>query len=545
MIEKKVALIGKVNDSGAQRLLVAYEGQSGERQEWIPREAILRQEALPNGRTAFLLGPTETDAGDYDPSKEFSGVSVPMVNEPLDISVADALENDGPLPEEAFDDTRPLSFREAGDDDIPEILLVGGDDESITDVWGGGLLTGGRYDTVCDWDFDPLILPSFVALQEEAAGGVMMPRMRRVNDKNGNAAVFHGFNPKLRSAREPAGAHLGTYSDRYYPLAYPVVFRPILQKAAESGWQASVMAYDRGKKARLDCDVMGAVHHDGMGYGRDMSPEWSTVAESDSGWLAPETMAGLQEQVHKVWRYGFSIHNSLDGKGALKAQAVARRLACTNVGVIGGMRNLVSLRHTKGVMEPMDWDDFAGIIDSIIVSAQRGLGHVEALKNIPVEEVMFERLITLAEREGLISWPRRNEKGEMLGSHMWHLFGHGWTNPTEPWVAVGAGERRTLYHAYQVLTGAITHKPEWRTKGRILKGKTLKMGTFDSRLRKVDALLTGLGRDTMQTYAREVGGPIQPEDWSDLQAYVTEKGVIGLGDDVPTATEVLRVLSPQ
>ena len=96
-----------------------------------------------------------------------------------------------------------------------------------------------------------------------------------------------------------------------------------------------------------------------------------------------------------------------------------------------------------------------------------------------------------------------------------------------------------------MLTGAITHKPEWRTKGRILKGKTLKMGTFDSRLRKVDALLTGLGRDTMQTYAREVGGPIQPEDWSDLQAYVTEKGVIGLGDDVPTATEVLRVLSPQ
>ena len=189
-------------------------------------------------------------------------------------------------------------------------------------------------------------------------------------------------------------------------------------------------------------------------------------------------------------------------------------------------------------MEAIDWDDFADTIDAVITDAQRGLGHVEALKYIPLEEQMFERLLTLCERAGLVNWPRQNKDGVLQGSHMWHLFGHGWTTPSEAWVRVEGDSKKTLYHAYQVLTGAITHKPEWRTKGRVLKGHTINLDTFDRRLAKVDALLTGLGVDTMQKFASDLGRPITIADWDGLREF----GVPAL-DDVPTATEVLRVLN--
>ena len=385
------------------------------------------------------------------------------------------------------------------------------------------------------------MLPAYVPVLDEEesqkrGAQVTAPRMQRVNNKKGESAVFLGFNPNFRSAREPAGALLGTYSDRYYALSYPKVYRPILQKAAENGWQASVLSFERGRKARLDCDVMGAVHK------MVPSANWSTVAEPDSGWLAEETVAGLQEQVHRMWRYGFSIHNTLDGNGSFKVQAVARRLACTNAGVIGAQQNILSMRHTKGVMTPVDWDEFAVTIDDVIVNAQRGLGHVEALKHVRLEDEAFQRLLTLSERAGLISWPRANKDGELTGSHMWELFGHGWANPSEAWVRSGE-DQGTLFHAYQVLTGAITHKPEWRAKKRVLKGNTLNMNTFNDRLHKIDALFTTLGTTTMKDYSRTVGRPIAPEDWDDFHSFVAEEGVTGLGDNIPTASEVLSVLN--
>ena len=535
---EQTIVIGKVDDASGPRVLIQYEAQSGTRHEWVPRAAIVRQEPLSDGRTAFVLGPVDDFEGDdYEPQEQFKGPAAPMVNDGPDIAVVSALENGEEVPEVSFDDSRPAFQVEAA----PSIIITGDDGkEVLTDVWGGALLSGGRFDTICDWDFEPVMLPAYVPVQEEESE-TMAPRMQRANKENGETAVYLGFNPNFKSAREPAGALLGTYSDRYYALSYPKVFRPILQKAAENGWQASVLAFKRGKQARLDCDVMGAIHHRGTGYGTGLSNDWSTVAEADSGWLAPETVAGLQDQVHKMWRYGFSIHNSLDGRGSFRVQGVARRLACTNAGVIGGQQNIMSLKHSEGNLGDIDWDGFATTIDDVILGAQRGLGHVEALKNVRLEDQAFQRLLTLSERAGLISWPRPKKDGELMGNHMWELFGHGWKNPSEPWVRAGE-DQGTLFHAYQVMTGAITHKPEWKTKGRVLKGSTLQLSSVDDRLRKVDALFTGLGTTTMKGYSKTIGRPIAPEDWSDFHSFVAEEGVTGLGDRIPTASEVLSVL---
>lgn len=533
-MNERIIVIGKVDDTSGTRVLIQYEAQSGTRHEWVPKEAIVRQEPLSDGRTAFVLGSHSDNAIAQD---QFKGPAAPMVNDGPDIAVVSALENGEKVPEVSFDDSRPVFQVEAA----PTIIITGEDGEDVlTDVWGGALLSGGRFDTICDWDFEPVMLPAYVPVQE-GKSETMSPRMQRANKENGETAVYLGFNPNFKSAREPAGALLGTYSDRYYALSYPKVFRPILQKSAENGWQASVLAFKRGKQARLDCDVTGAVHHAGTGYGTGLGEDWSTVAEPDSGWLAPETVTGLQEQVHKMWRYGFSIHNSLDGRGSFRVQAVARRLACTNAGVIGGQQTIHSLRHTEGNLGEIDWDEFATTIDSVIVDAQRGLGHVEALKNVRLEDQAFQRLLTLSERAGLVAWPRPKKDGELIGNHMWELFGHGWTNPSEPWVRAGE-DQGTLFHAYQVMTGAITHKPEWKSKNRILKGSTLQLSSVDDRLRKVDALFTGLGTATMKGYSKTIGRPIAPEDWSDFHSFVSEEGVTGLGDRIPTASEVLSVL---
>ena len=69
------------------------------------------------------------------------------------------------------------------------------------------------------------------------------------------------------------------------------------------------------------------------------------------------------------------------------------------------------------------------------------------------------------------------------------------------------------------------------------------MNTVDDRLRKVDSLFTKLGTTTMKGYSKTIGRPIAPEDWSDFHSFVAEEGVSGLGDKVPTASEVLSVLN--
>jgi len=539
---EKIIVIGKVDDASGQRILIQYEAQTGGQHQWVPRKAITRQEALTDGRSVFSLETIQTEAGTYNPHKQFMGNSAPLVTDEKDIMIVSAFENNEDIPELSLDDSKP-SFHKF---DTPNIIKLedANGDPIPQDIWGGALITGGRFETICDWDFEPVLLPAYVPVQEGDNNPLKIqtaPRMQRVNNTKGDSAVYLGFNTNFKSAREPAGALLGTYSDRYYPLSYPTLCRPILQRAALNGWQASVLAFDRGKQMRLDCDVSGAVHFK-RGYGTDViSDKWTTVAEADSGWLAPETMMGLQEQVHSMWRYGFSIHNSLDGSGSLKLQAVARRNACTNAGVIGGQRTIAAMRHTRGVMEPVNWDDFAGTIDSVIVDAQRGLGHVEALKHVRLEDAQFERLITLSERAGLISYPRPNKDGNLIGSHMWELFGHGWTNYNEPWVAVQPENKGTLFHAYQVMTGAVTHKPEWTDGRRKLTGNTLKMNTFNKRLQKIDSLLTTIGTNTMKDYARENGEAIT--DWGDFKSYVKDAGITGLGEDVPTVSEVLKVLN--
>ena len=74
---------------------------------------------------------------------------------------------------------------------------------------------------------------------------------------------------------------------------------------------------------------------------------------------------------------------------------------------------------------------------------------------------------------------------------MWRVAMQGWTRPSEPWVAVEEEEAGTLYQVYNILTGAITHKPVWtNAQGKELKGKVLDPDTVTDRLKTVHDLTT-------------------------------------------------------
>ena len=73
-------------------------------------------------------------------------------------------------------------------------------------------------------------------------------------------------------------------------------------------------------------------------------------------------------------------------------------------------------------------------------------------------------------------------------------MGQGWTNPSEPWVAVNNKDSGSLLHVYNILTGAITHKPTWTDGKDTLTGSTLNFSTLTDRLQKVHKVLGDMTR---------------------------------------------------
>ena len=300
-------------------------------------------------------------------------------------------------------------------------------------------------------------------------------------------------------------------------------------------------AYNEGGKARLDCDVSQAAQSKELARTR--------LKEGGHRWLSTNLLDSTARSLDGLYRYGFSINNSLDGTRALSVQAVAMRMYCTNLAVMGSSQTIASIRHKKGAMKDRNWDVFANKINDVIVDAQRQLVEMEFMQNIPVDVQLFERLLTLCETKGLIGWPNRkpdikNNKvvGEKLtGGHMWRLAMDGWTKPQNDWVNVSDEQTGTLYHAYNVLNGAITHKPTWTDGKQTLKGRTVGFDTLNKRLGTVHNVMSGVLHQTIDDYIESSGvDKIKTNDISDMKAFVNEEGLTSL-NDIPMASEVLNL----
>ena len=141
----------------------------------------------------------------------------------------------------------------------------------------------------------------------------------------------------------------------------------------------------------------------------------------------------------------------------------------------------------------------ACFIMEVIETAAQEILVTESMKDITVDRNTFEKLMTICERKGLISKPKvkHDDNGNvsaLTGGHMWRLMGQGWTNPSEPWVAINNEDRGSLFHVYNILTGAVTHKPAWTDGKTVLNGSALNFNTFTDRLQTVHKVLGDIAR---------------------------------------------------
>ena len=524
----EIVVIGKVIDRSGDYLHVSYPSVAGVRDARIPVENIEREERLTGNRVAILV----SGGNGYDTNLHFSGRNAPYNVTPDFIRIACAMENGEELSEEDYDDEVP----HIDVADAPPVVLLGNHDDDTPEaqeheVWGQGMFSGGRRGSECDWRFIPTRKPAFVFMDDDS--GMMAPTAARVNDIKGGAAAYHIFNPNYADNRRPMGAYLGTFGENYYPMPYEKGFAPILTKADEFGWKASVTAFTEGKQARLDCDVSQAAHTESEL--KDRLRGISTAFDESITTPIGGSLSGL-------YRYGFTIYNSLDGSSAFRGQATAMRHECANMMMLDSAKqNLFSLKHTKGQMEAYNYDDLADKINDIILAAQQELVNVELLKSITCSRDLLERIMTLSEKRGLITKPtiKRNDVGDVTSidrGYMWKLLGHGMTHPEESWVAVDKEDKGSLFQVYNVLTGAITHKPLYKEAAKApLKGSTLTFRTMDDRLKKTHDLLMSTATTAVKDYNKEAGSdPIS--DINDLRDFTASHEIL---EDVPLFSEVL------
>jgi hypothetical protein len=474
MTNNKIVVIGKVLESTQRSIDIRYQAASGQRDIRLPRSLITRTERMANNRTAVLVETDESEDGIMIDMHLGTGDHTPLHQTYEHIMVVAAMEYGEPLPE--IDDETPQWEDETT---IPTITVDGEDTKSVP--FEEAFFSGGRGKNTVDWDFTPVKKPVYIAFESKDDGD-MEGLITRINADTGEPASYVVLNPDLANDKRPAGALLGTCSNQYYPMPYREGYGAMLDLAAQNGWDANVMAYNDGKKASLYCDVTSSV-------------SWDAALDYNEGYGKSLRDKGLFNSGD--YRIGFVIHNSLDGSSSYKVQAVAMRVQCMNGMVMGDSADLLKLKHTTGTLKGYDFEGLAEKIQEVIFEAQKELIKVDALKGVEVNRNTFEKLMTICEKKGLITKPQvtRDDAGNVTAltrGHMWRLMGQGWTKPSESWVAVGQEDQGSLFHIYNILTGAVTHKPEWTDGKQLLKGRALGFDAMNSRLKDTHKVLIEL-----------------------------------------------------
>ena len=468
----KIVVIGKIKASTDKTVDIEYEAASGTREVRLPRTLIGRLENLEDSKTAILLNIDDSEDGELIGMHMGSGPHAPLHINEENLRIVEAMEHGEDIMnnEEKNDETPQWGNITGPSITVGDQVVAQADTAGPFDA---AFLSGGRKQhAAVNWDFTPVKKPALVIMDEDTKDGMVLDRVARVNLEDGKPAAYHIFNPDYQSEKRPAGAYLGTFTKQYYPMPYREGFGPFLELAAQNGWVCKPMAYKEGKRADLYCDVTSSI-------------DWDNLDENNKSGMSTTG----------DYRIGFVIKNSLDGSSSFKVQAVAMRMACSNGMVVGSASTIIKLKHTQNTLKGYDFSKLASKIDAVIHQAKQELVAVDSMRGIEVTRNTLEKLMTICESKGLITKPSvtRNEQGDVTGltrGHMWRLMGHGWTRPAADWVAVEEEDAGTLYHVYNILTGAITHKPEWiDANGKPLKGRVLAMDAVSEKLSAVHTMM--------------------------------------------------------
>ena len=94
--------------------------------------------------------------------------------------------------------------------------------------------------------------------------------------------------------------------------------KPLLKYAEMSGIKAAVTAWNEGAKCRVDLDVTDATQLRGKAADRIKEKGGSQFLDLDSMSEAAQRLDGL-------YKFGFAVNNSLDGRGSFNSYGAALR----------------------------------------------------------------------------------------------------------------------------------------------------------------------------------------------------------------------------
>tara|TARA_R100001129_G_scaffold121640_1_gene84467 strand:- start:833 stop:2446 length:1614 start_codon:yes stop_codon:yes gene_type:complete len=533
----KIIVIGLVIGKSNGNIDLSYPSSVGIRNVSIPEGAVLRQERITNNRVALQLQSVDG----FNVLDRFAGSAAPYHVTQEHIDIVNSFENNEDIEDYIDDETPDFSGVESMALETTPVVILQGEQgpvvpESDADVWGAGLFSGNRNTKACNWRFTPVKRPAFV-FTDELNGGSMAPTAAAVNKADGTPAAYHIFNPDFADNKRPMGAYLGTFSDQYFEgEGYPEKIDPLFKLAEKHGWKMDATAYKEGKKLRVDCNVAQA------GVTKSLTRDRMTGI---SKMFSDDVTAPVVDSLKNLYRYGFTIHDSLDGSSSFKVRATAMRGACANMQMFDtATRTIMMKRHTKGEMQGYNWEEFGENLNEIILAAQQELVAVEMLKNVAVSDDLLERIMTLSERKGIITKPKvhrdveTKEVTKLSSGHMWRLMGHGWTNPKESWVKVDEEDEGTLFHVYNILTGALTHKPTYNDfeNKSVMQGNTLGFDTLDKKLVATHNMLKEIGEQAIGKFHATKNVEIGADQFDELKQFTSSLDML---EHVPLFSEVL------
>ena len=347
-----IEVVDMVEQGAAWQNIRAYiqsltEGEEKEKQEtenMEPNEEV--NEEKDAGGFIFSLPsndpiPDEADITNtemVEATEQSAPIEFVDVNTEVEDATADMLED--------WDDSVPVFSIAAEETKVEnadnEITIEA--PEHKDSAWDGALLTGGRLKDATPWNFNVRMAPVFVRDEETQ-------EYHRVNNAKGEPDLYALLNPTLKSKDRPAGANLGSggVTGKYGLLSHPTWVEPVMRSAQDhEGIQAKVTAWKEGAKCRVDLDVSQATQLRQDAASRLTEKGYTGFLDSNAFSEAAHSLEGL-------YKFGFAIMNSCDGRGSFEVVSMALRTYCQNLASAGQMTSIAKTRHTKNLIGGIDF----------------------------------------------------------------------------------------------------------------------------------------------------------------------------------------------
>lgn len=554
---ERTCLVANVVNVNGNVATITYEGALGNQvTRVIPANVIAERYKLPDGKTACVVEKTTTKNGmQFRPSFVFKDTFAPGYSDPLHEEIANMVQQDiastniksyiqykqTESAESAMADKVSALLQTTEEDDIVPRFDSHVEVSAVQPVgegaWDGALLAGGRASKTAPWNFTPTMVPNYV-MEPDINGD---PQPIRVNNAAGDAQSWSVFNPALKTEKRPAGAFLGSVGSNYHALAHPVWVEPMLRYAEMNGINASVTSWKDGAKCRVDLDVTQATQNRKEAANR----------MKGHGFLSTDSFSEMANGLDGLYKFGFTINNSLDGRGSFSVDGAALRTYCQNLAVAGGIKTGLRLRHTNGVMNDVNWDQLGMDLANATAELNEWLVNTELLSWIPVDVQLMDQIMYQMQSRGVgLTAPRivkdkaTGEVKDTLRNHLDLAVTQGWKEPSLSYVAVKGDQKKTAYHALQCFTGALTHKPEVLDGNRTLAGKTIDLGLFTNRLKAVSQEFDAIGKSALGAAKAGLGGrELTLDDKEDVRNWIADNPEsLGLGPQKYTEVHALAAL---